>query len=240
MHDTSGKPSPIATPTQTPPAPALDARAAQASGKADDEDETDVIGDLMGHYGKWQLLMTVLLSLFQVPNTFHISSSIYQAANKDFWCQRPAHLQQLPVDVWRNLTGDKNNCRWRAGVDWTRLSNDTLPAQLQVSSRCIPAASLLQISFSYSQQQQAAEAALPAGELIACSNWEYNTNDNLGNTWTSQWDLVCDKEYMKNVAEMFFLLGVATGGIISGYLSDKFGRKTMLFISAVLQTIFGK
>lgn len=73
----------------------------------------------------------------------------------------------------------------------------------------------------------------------ACTAWEYDMNDNVGNSWTSQWDLVCDKEYLKNVAEMFFLLGVATGGIISGYLSDKFGRKTMLFISAVLQTIFG-
>lgn len=144
MHDTTGKASPIATPTQTPPAP-LDAHNPHAGGKSEDEDETDVIGDLMGHYGKWQLLMTVLLSLFQVPNTFHISSSIYQAANKDFWCQRPAHLRQLPVDVWRNLTGDKNNCHWRGGIDWTRLSNDTLPAQLQVrgssATYCIPTAS---------------------------------------------------------------------------------------------------
>lgn len=75
---------------------------------------------------------------------------------------------------------------------------------------------------------------------ISCKSWEYDWNDNLGNTWTSQWDLVCEKEYLKNVAEMFFLLGVATGGIISGYLSDKFGRKTMLFNSAFLQTIFGR
>lgn len=74
---------------------------------------------------------------------------------------------------------------------------------------------------------------------IVCSSWEYDGNDTVGNTWTSQWNLVCDNEYLKNVAEMFFLLGVATGGIISGYLSDKFGRKTMLFISAILQTIFG-
>ena len=73
-----------------------------------------------------------------------------------------------------------------------------------------------------------------------CVAWEFAINDNLGNTWTSEWDLVCEKEYLKNVAEMFFLLGVATGGIISGFLSDKFGRKRMLFISAVLQTIFGK
>lgn len=44
----------------------------------DNGEETDVIGDLVGHFGKWQFLMTILLSLFQVPNTFHISSSIYQ------------------------------------------------------------------------------------------------------------------------------------------------------------------
>ncbi|XP_016950318.1 organic cation transporter protein isoform X1 [Drosophila biarmipes] len=220
MHD-SGKPSPATSPTIPPKQQAATlqspAAAAAVSGldPADDEDETDVIGDLMGHYGKWQLLMTVLLSLFQVPNTFHISSSIYQAANKDFWCQRPAQFQHVPVDVWRNISGSVDNCQRWEGIDWSQVSNETaVPPEwkkpLEVDRK-----------------------------LVACEKWEYETNDNVGNTWTSQWDLVCEKEHLKNVAEMFFLLGVATGGIISGYLSDKFGRKTMLFISAVLQTIFG-
>lgn len=43
-----------------------------------EDDESDIIGDLMGKYGKWQLIMTLLLSLFQVPNTFHIISPVYQ------------------------------------------------------------------------------------------------------------------------------------------------------------------
>lgn len=103
-------------------------------------------------------------------------------------------------------------------------------------------------------------------DTMDCTAWDFDQNDNLGNTWTSEWNLVCDNEYLyvlrfisfslffsnffltltsfplcrKTVAEMFFLVGVATGGIISGYLSDKFGRKKMLFISAVLQTIFGE
>jgi OCT family organic cation transporter-like MFS transporter 4/5 len=64
--------------------------------------------------------------------------------------------------------------------------------------------------------------------------------DSLGNTWTSEWSLVCDKKHLKIVAEMIFLMGVATGGLVSGMLSDKFGRKKMLFISAVLQSTFGK
>lgn len=43
-----------------------------------EDNESDVIGDLMGRFGKWQLIMTLLLSLFQVPNTFHITSPVYQ------------------------------------------------------------------------------------------------------------------------------------------------------------------
>lgn len=50
---------------------------------ADDVDEAglDVISSLIGQFGRWQLLMTILLSLFQVPNTFHISSSVYQVSH---------------------------------------------------------------------------------------------------------------------------------------------------------------
>lgn len=79
-----------------------------------------------------------------------------------------------------------------------------------------------------------------SSDQVKCTAWEYAMDDKLGNTWTSEWNLVCESEYLKNVAEMFFLVGVATGGIISGYLSDKFGRRTMLFLSVVLQTIFGE
>lgn len=52
----------------------------ESNRKLDNNDETDldVISSLIGPFGRWQLLMTILLSLFQVPNTFHISSSVYQ------------------------------------------------------------------------------------------------------------------------------------------------------------------
>lgn len=50
------------------------------------EDECDAIGDLIGHYGKWQFVMTILLSLFQVPNTFHIVSPSYQVIPSTFVC----------------------------------------------------------------------------------------------------------------------------------------------------------
>lgn len=76
--------------------------------------------------------------------------------------------------------------------------------------------------------------------LTKCTAWEFDMNDKMGNTWISEWNLVCDSSYLKTFAETVFLLGVASGGVISGYLSDRFGRKRLLFLSVVLQTIFGK
>ncbi|XP_053671676.1 organic cation transporter protein [Anopheles nili] len=177
------------------------------------DEECDVIGELIGDYGKWQFVMTFLLSLFQVPNTFHIYSPTFQAADKSFWCRRPAHLADVSIDRWRNVSGSEENCRMLS-YDWNALTS----AQLSLSNFSLPP---------------------NITETLACSAWEFDTQDNLGNTWSSEWNLVCDKEHLKNVAEMFFLVGVATGGIMSGVLSDMFGRKMMLFISAVLQSIFG-
>ncbi|XP_055635229.1 solute carrier family 22 member 21 isoform X2 [Toxorhynchites rutilus septentrionalis] len=175
------------------------------------DEECDVIGNLIGDYGKWQFVMTFLLSLFQVPNTFHIYSPTFQAAEKSHWCRRPSHLNDTPVDFWRNVTRAQKDCRI-LNYDWDSISSEQ---------------SLRNLSLPHNLSD------------VACSAWEFDINDSLGNTWASEWNLVCDKEYLRDVAEMFFLVGVATGGITSGVLSDKFGRKKMLFISAVLQSIFG-
>lgn len=55
------------------------------------DDDCDIIGQLIGKYGRYQFLMTFLLSLFQIPNTFHISSPIYQVCGKGFFRPSQAH-----------------------------------------------------------------------------------------------------------------------------------------------------
>jgi hypothetical protein len=44
-------------------------------------------------------------------------------------------------------------------------------------------------------------------------------NNNLYNLF--QWQLVCDRAQLVNVAEMMFLAGVAAGGLVSGMVSDR-------------------
>lgn len=42
------------------------------------------------------------------------------------------------------------------------------------------------------------------------------------------------------MAEMVFLAGVALGGLVSGIISDKYGRKKTLMTSIFLQALLGR
>lgn len=45
-----------------------------------DDTDSDVISDLIGHIGKWQLFWAFILCLFQFPSTFHIFSLVFQVS----------------------------------------------------------------------------------------------------------------------------------------------------------------
>lgn len=68
-------------------------------------EESDHICDAIGGFGRWQLKLTFLLSLVNIPCTWHIFVPTFQApATDDFWCARPSALNTLPSDLWINIS----------------------------------------------------------------------------------------------------------------------------------------
>lgn len=62
----------------------------------------------------------------------------------------------------------------------------------------------------------------------------------LGHTLITEFELICDRQHLINVAEMMFLVGVAIGGLIGGIISDRYGRKRTLISAVFLQALLGK
>jgi len=71
-----------------------------------------------------------------------------------------------------------------------------------------------------------------------CTNYEFD-DDFWVSTMITEWDLVCEKEWMKTLAKMLLFTGFALGSFCSGLVSDRFGRKTAIWISSVIMLIFG-
>lgn len=50
---------------------------------------------------------------------------LFQAADKTFWCKRPAHLSHVEPHVWRNLSQSEDNCNI-SDHNWTQITSDRL------------------------------------------------------------------------------------------------------------------
>ncbi|KAL1509462.1 hypothetical protein ABEB36_004191 [Hypothenemus hampei] len=153
-----------------------------------EEQEEDVISSAIGEFGRWQLLLTFILSLVNIPCTWHIFVPTFHARERDFLCVQP----QIGCQI------TDNPC--------------FLAERSVVNDSCL----------DYSQ--------------IKCENWEFKGE---GSTITSEFNLVCDRKTLINLAEMMFLAGVAVGGLVSGIISDKYGRKKTLLTSISVQCILG-
>ncbi|XP_077138009.1 solute carrier family 22 member 7 isoform X2 [Ranitomeya variabilis] len=68
--------------------------------------------------------------------------------------------------------------------------------------------------------------------------WEYERS-TFSSTTVTQWDLVCEKKGLGRLLTTFFFIGVTLGTVSFGYLSDRFGRRAMLFLALLLSLVFG-
>ncbi|XP_063534938.1 organic cation transporter protein-like [Cydia strobilella] len=72
--------------------------------------------------------------------------------------------------------------------------------------------------------------------LVKCESFEYNLSV-FTKTIITEWDLVCDRQWMVNFTQVVLMCGFLFGSIIFGNVADKHGRKTPLMISIVIQTL---
>ncbi|XP_045523094.1 organic cation transporter protein-like isoform X2 [Pieris brassicae] len=171
----------------------------------DEESGPDVVSALIGEYGRWQLLMTFLLSLFSFPCTFHIFLPTFTARATQFWCQPPDNLSSVPLERWINYSQPEDGC----------------------SVRVIPPNVTADSIINYT--------AIALDSFQKCQNWGYDRSE-VGDTIISEWNLVCEKASLTNLAEVVFLIGIGVGGVVGGWISDRFGRKRILMAMSVAQS----
>nr|CAD7424715.1 unnamed protein product [Timema monikensis] len=72
----------------------------------------------------------------------------------------------------------------------------------------------------------------------SCTSWVYDRT-YFQTSRAVEWDFVCSRRWMGAASQSVYMFGVFTGAVLLGTLADKYGRKTIFCISAVLQVILG-
>lgn len=65
-----------------------------------------------------------------------------------------------------------------------------------------------------------------------CQEWDYDQSE-VGSTIISEWNLVCDRASLTSLAEVVFLVGVGVGGVIGGWISDRYAKLVQITLQGL-------
>uniref|UniRef100_A0AC11APK8 Solute carrier family 22 member 5 n=1 Tax=Ovis aries TaxID=9940 RepID=A0AC11APK8_SHEEP len=179
----------------------------------------DEVTAFLGEWGPFQRLIFFLLSASIIPNGFNGLSSVFFTATPEHHCRVPdtANLSS----AWRN---------------------HSVPVRLQdgreVPQSCRRYRLATIINFSALGLEPGRDVDLEQLEQEGClDGWEFSQDIYLS-TIVTEWNLVCKDDWKAPLTISLFFVGVLMGSFISGQLSDRFGRKNVLFVTMGMQTGF--
>lgn len=68
------------------------------------EDNSDEVQSSIGNFGRWQMWVCFWLFIVKFPVAWHALGIVFLAPPVESWCRRPATLQNLTDEQWRNLS----------------------------------------------------------------------------------------------------------------------------------------
>ncbi|XP_058118107.1 organic cation transporter protein-like [Anopheles ziemanni] len=168
----------------------------------------------LGGFGRYQRRIYVLLCLPAISCAFHKLAGVFLLAAPDYRCRLPYELENASY-----------------AMPPERL---TMAYPIDTLTKKYSTCNYLDANFT----EDYWTGGIPAGGVRPCDHWVYDRSKFESSTVTD-WDMVCDRNWLRASADSLFMVGVMLGSIGFGYLSDKYGRKPIFFASLVLQVVFG-
>ncbi|XP_060692836.1 organic cation/carnitine transporter 2-like [Hemiscyllium ocellatum] len=178
----------------------------------------DEITAFLGEWGPFQKIIFFLLSLSILPNGFCGMSIVFVGDTPEHRCFIPGNLNLS--EAWMNRTipleQDKDK------LQYSKCRRYRLDV-IKNLSEIFPDPDSVNIS--------------EVGQEPCLDGWVYSKEQYIS-TIVSEWDLVCDNDWKGPFSMSAFFVGVLAGSFVSGQLSDRFGRKVVLFGTMAIQTVF--
>ncbi|XP_026231689.1 solute carrier family 22 member 4-like isoform X4 [Anabas testudineus] len=183
----------------------------------------------LGTWGRFQRRVFLLLCLMAIPGGYYLQSVFFLLAS-------PPHHCHIPAD--RNMSQDwiQASIPEQFGTSGDLNSNSTQQVGVLSERSSCSRYDLDQVQ-NLSALGLSPEFVLSELKQEDCKDgWTYST-EYYESTVVTEFNLVCSEEWKKPLSSLAYFLGALCGSFISGQISDRFGRKPVVFGAITMLSI---
>ncbi|XP_070537805.1 organic cation transporter protein-like [Ptychodera flava] len=185
--------------------------------------EFDEILHHLGDFGFYQKLVYSLMCLCMIPTSFTQLGPAFIGANVP-------HVCKTTDDLVKNVTNVKDI---RSPIPHELRDGVCRPNQCRRFADDFDFGG--NISMALYQDNASCLTELPT--LDCDLGWSFDIKNHRTSVVT-EWDLVCDRSWLRELARSAAYVGVLVGTVLLSPLSDRYGRKPSIFASVLFQFIF--
>lgn len=180
------------------------------------------ISDLLGEYGNYQLFLTLLTFVRYICLAMMTNTGPLIAPSLAFWCQLP-HVQQQhagPLTMPEQYHHQQNLMNQQIAY-LRNITTNELAADRMLRNKCFLAAN-----------------GTSGINQLACTQWTFDRTKT-GITLTDEFNLVCDRDWLRSAFQSSISIGVAIASVVFGAASDEHGRRLTMNVCLVVSLLAG-
>ncbi|XP_044024017.1 solute carrier family 22 member 16 isoform X2 [Siniperca chuatsi] len=183
------------------------------------------IFDELGHFKRFQACLYFAVVFQAVACGIHYLASVFLVETPNFVCSAPGNITDV---LYGNLTGSSLEeilPVFKSGTG--PLVVRTAEGEQWELSRCRCALRINPRDFTYNFDGNKT--------VRACNrNFAYDHTE-VHQSIVTNWDLVCEREWLAKLCQPTFMLGVLVGALIFGDIADRVGRVRILMFTSLCQ-----
>lgn len=184
------------------------------------------IFDELGHFKRFQACL-YFAAVFQAAACgIHYLASVFLVETPNFVCSPPANITDI---LYGNVTASSLEeilPEFKAGKKPLPLVVRTEQGEQWELGRCQSALRIDPMDFSYE--------FLGNSSVKVCDGYIYDHSE-IQSSIVTDWDLVCDKEWLAKLCQPTFMLGVLIGALVFGDIADRVGRVKIMMLTSFCQ-----
>lgn len=171
---------------------------------------TDIVGEILGPCGKWQMKAIFLIYLTKIPSSWFMACVIFTAPapqHGEFYCTPKTNLTVVPenktdwIKVAHPIVEDPHDQEFK--FDYCNVYEDAHEHAMSI--------------FHNQSFANPWEVPQRGDSVISCDSFQYHPEYH---SVVTQFDLVCSRDVLVAVTQFFHLFGVLLGGIIATKLME--------------------